>query len=190
MNRMSVAACVLACAAAVLGGCAKNGMATAGDAKSDLFEPVSKLAGDWYMKDEKGQEHLVMQFRVTSGGTAVREIMFPGQGHEMTNMYHRDGGDLVVTHYCAAGNQPRMRARGLHDGKMEFKFDSITNKMTSDEEYMGEMTLNFTGPNTVVEEWWSYKAGKREEGPKFQLYRKGPARAAATNDLPVVTTMR
>ena len=36
---------------------------------------------------------------------------FPGTGHAMTTVYHLDGRDLVLTHYCMGGNQPRMRAK-------------------------------------------------------------------------------
>ncbi|MEZ6019293.1 MAG: hypothetical protein R3F17_04090 [Planctomycetota bacterium] len=43
----------------------------------------------------------------------MREIMFPGQPFEMTNVYRLDGNDLCVTHFCAVGNQPQMRATAL-----------------------------------------------------------------------------
>ena len=40
------------------------------------------------------------------------ETVFPGSPHEMVTVYHADGPDLVLTHYCMEGNQPRMRAQG------------------------------------------------------------------------------
>ncbi len=65
-------------------------------------------------------------FKLLSGGSAVRETMFPGTDHEMTNMYHLDGHDLVLTHYCAEGNQSRMRAKpGGKNNVLEFKFESF-----------------------------------------------------------------
>ena len=75
-----------------------------------MLGAISELAGDWQMTDENGVTHRASRFVVTSGGSAVREIMWPGQAMEMTNLYHMDGGALVCTHYCAAGNQPRMVA--------------------------------------------------------------------------------
>ncbi len=44
--------------------------------------------------------------------------MYPGMEHEMTNMYTLDGNTLVMTHYCAGGNQPRMRATGVENGRV------------------------------------------------------------------------
>ena len=78
---------------------------------SQRFEALKKLAGDWVEvgKDGKLTDKVVSTLRVTSGGTAVQETIFPGSDHEMVTMYHLDGADLVLTHYCMLGNQPRMR---------------------------------------------------------------------------------
>src|SRR5579883_3440161 len=75
------------------------------------FESLKKLAGDWVQigKDGKPAGPVVSSIRVTSAGTAVEETLFPGTAHEMVTMYHLDGGELVLTHYCALGNQPHMR---------------------------------------------------------------------------------
>ena len=52
---------------------------------------------------------VVHEFKTSAAGTVVMETMNPGTGHEMINMYHVDGDDLLLTHYCAGNNQPRMR---------------------------------------------------------------------------------
>ena len=75
-----------------------------------MLARIKQLAGEWEMEDEGGVRHHVATFSVTAAGSAVREIMFPGSEMEMTNLYHMDGSELVITHYCAAGNQPRMVA--------------------------------------------------------------------------------
>ena len=54
---------------------------------------------------------LVARYAVTAAGSAVVETVFPGTEHEMVTVYHADGSDLVLTHYCMEGNQPRMRAK-------------------------------------------------------------------------------
>lgn len=48
--------------------------------------------------------------KVTAGRSAVHETFFPGQPMEMVSIYHMSNGDLVMTHYCVLGNQPRMKA--------------------------------------------------------------------------------
>jgi hypothetical protein len=79
-----------------------------------LFEELKKLQGDWdaqwqsrtYQADKPAVR---TQIRVIAGGTAVRETTGTGTDQEMASIYHLDGNDLVITHYCALGNQPQMR---------------------------------------------------------------------------------
>ena len=61
-------------------------------------------------KDGKPTDKVVSVVKVTAGGSAVQETLFPGQPMEMVSVYHLDKGDLVMTHYCVLGNQPRMKA--------------------------------------------------------------------------------
>ncbi|MDX2132911.1 MAG: hypothetical protein SFY69_12745 [Planctomycetota bacterium] len=127
-----------------------------------MFERVKTLEGTWEMVDEKGERHVAATFTVSSNGTIVREVMFPGGAHEMTNIYHMDGPTLLLTHYCAMGNQPRMRARELRADQIAFAHDSVTNLDSPETAYMGEMTLVFTGPDTVLQEWRSIANGTRD----------------------------
>src|SRR5690606_1922102 len=75
-----------------------------------------------------------VRYRITGGGSAVEEVLFPGTEHEMVSLYHRDGPFLLMTHYCAAGNQPRMRAVWTDPPpnldapvRIHFKFQDATN---------------------------------------------------------------
>ena len=76
------------------------------------LEKMKKLAGTWMAADKDGKptDQVVSIIKVTAGGSAVHETLFPGQPHEMVSMYTVDGPDLVMTHYCVLGNQPRMKA--------------------------------------------------------------------------------
>ena len=70
--------------------------------KSVLLERVKGLAGTWEMTYDDGTKSNVV-YQVTSNGSAVREVMFPGSNHEMTNMYTMDGSELLLTHYSRHG---------------------------------------------------------------------------------------
>ena len=80
------------------------------------FEQLKGLAGTWEGEPEgEGAEAeaetkeagvVKHEIQVSAAGTVVMETMAPGTDHEMINMYHLDGEDLVLTHYCAGGNQP------------------------------------------------------------------------------------
>src|SRR5215207_3355349 len=71
------------------------------------LEALKKLVGEWVSLDAKGQPstQVVSVFKVTAAGSAVHETIFPGTPYEMISIYHLDGKDLVLTHYCAAKNQ-------------------------------------------------------------------------------------
>lgn len=109
----------IAAAAVFIGGCA-SGKHTRSDVvakasetqTNELLGKVKTLEGEWTLTGPDGQPGSIV-FKTSSAGSVVRETMFPGQPHEMTNVYHMDGPTCVVTHYCAAGNQPRMRAAKL-----------------------------------------------------------------------------
>jgi len=163
--------------AGVVGGCAASGskspkpLAKANLAKeNELLGRVKSLEGEWELQD-KLTPHDRIIFKTSSAGSAVREIMFPGKGHEMTNMYHMDGDSLVVTHYCAGGNQPRMRATGVDGNTINFRYDSVTNYHENAEGFMGGVSLVFVDPTHIKQVWTTYKDGKASEPMVFDLVK-------------------
>jgi hypothetical protein len=76
------------------------------------MEKMKKLAGTWLLadKDGKATDQVASVIKVTAGGSVVHETLFPGQPQEMVSVYTVDGPDLIMTHYCVLGNQPRMKA--------------------------------------------------------------------------------
>jgi hypothetical protein len=144
-------------------------------ATSQRLEALKKLAGDWVKigKDGKPTDKIVSSIRVTAAGSAVQETFFPGSAHEMVTMYHLDGDDLVLTHYCMLGNQPRMRAEpGTDDKKIVFKFIGGTNLKSNDEQHMHQATLTFDGKDHYEAEWVACKDGKPCHQASFDLVRK------------------
>jgi hypothetical protein len=147
---------------------------------AQMLGRIAALEGEWEMVNDDGTTEDGSVFEVSGAGSNVREIMFPGHGHEMTNMYHMDGDKLVVTHYCASGNQPRMvasEARESDDGIVyEFDFDSVSNLRPDHEHYMGQMTLTILNDGTIREDWRSFDAeGKLTDPMVFHLRRKAGA---------------
>jgi cyclopropane fatty-acyl-phospholipid synthase-like methyltransferase len=174
MNRalLMSALVFLSLAAGCAGGARVAGTAT-DQQRAVLFDRVKSLEGTWVMKDEKGQEYIASVFKVSSSGSVVREIMFPGSDHEMTNVYHMDGPTLVMTHYCAGGNQPRMRAVAGDPNTINLKFDSVTNLRSSDEQYMGGLVITLVSADYVKADWTSYQRGKDElPHAVFEMHRQ------------------
>lgn len=134
------------------------------------------LAGEWEMIGDDGKRGPGLTISVSSAGSAVREVMFAGSPDEMTNMYHADGDTLVMTHYCAMGNQPRMRSVVPADGQpFAFGIDSVTNLRGRDEMYMGSMVLTIVDANTIRQDWNHYtlNSGKSDDLTSMTFKRKG-----------------
>jgi len=164
---------LLASATASLAGQDKHHAGT--DVSNHIgFERFKLLAGDWVGKEQgKDGQEVHVTYKVTSGGSAVVETIFPGTEHEMVTVIHRDGADLLLTHYCMLGNQPQMRASGKGDSnKVEFKFVRATNLMSEKDMHMHNVTFTFEGKDTLRSEWTNYNDGKAAGQVVLELRRK------------------
>ncbi len=151
----------------------------AGAAGSDVMSKLTALEGEWVMLDENGNETGVVgsSFRLTSAGSALVELMFPNSpdGHEMLNMYHADGERVLMTHYCAAGNQPRLEVRATEDGnRLELRFESITNLSSPNAHYMHHAEYVLHGDDRLTTRWYSMNDGQITEASPmvFELKRR------------------
>jgi hypothetical protein len=139
------------------------------------FEALKGLAGDWVGLDKDGKptDKVVSSIRVTSGGHTVQETLFPGSDHEMVTMYHLDGDDLVLTHYCFLGNQPRLRAEpGKDVNKIVFTFVSASNLKSNEDHHINGATLTLEGKDHFKAVWCSCKDGKGCHEVKLDLVRR------------------
>lgn len=139
------------------------------------FERFKALAGDWVAvegNDMVKAGDLVARYHLTGAGSAVVEDLLPGTPHQMTTVYHLDGSDVVLTHYCALGNQPRMRARTTASNRVEFAFDGGTNVDPAHGEYMRSATVEFVSADEIRTEWIEYAAGKEKMTVRMHLVRK------------------
>jgi hypothetical protein len=136
-------------------------------AKNAGLERMKKLAGTWVAADDKGQPtgQVVSVFKVTSAGSAVQETLFPGTDHEMVTVYHLDGPDVVLTHYCALGNQPHLKldTAGLPN-KLAFKFVGGTNLNPAKDMHMHEGTITIVDDDHLESSWQGWQDGKAAAG--------------------------
>jgi hypothetical protein len=144
-------------------------MAIAQTNAQKTFDKLKTLDGMWEGKDPQGQD-VKVSYRSTSGGSALMsEIM--GK-EEMITMFHLDGDRVLMTHYCGAGNQPRMKATASPDGEtITFDFLDATNLASADAGHMHRMVLTLIDPNHHTEEWTFLDHGK-EMKETFALQRK------------------
>ncbi len=141
------------------------------------LDQLKKLAGTWVAADEKGQPtaQVVSVFKVISAGSAVQETIFPGSDHEMVTVYHRDGSDVVLTHYCALGNQPRLKLDPAGPkGTLAFKFVGGSNLDAAKDMHMHEGAITVVDDDHIDWWWQAWKDGKPLDGHKvaMKLVRK------------------
>lgn len=108
------------------------------------LEKMKTLVGTWVTidKDGKPTDEVVSVIKLTAGGSAIHETLFPGQPHEMVSLYTVDGQDLVMTHYCMLGNQPRMKAHAKSlTNKLNFEFAGGSNLDPKKDKHMHSATL-------------------------------------------------
>jgi hypothetical protein len=133
------------------------------------FDAIKSLVGTW--KGEFAGQSGTIEFKLSGGGSVVVETMFPGSDQEMTNVYHRDGDAIVVTHYCASGNQPRMQLTKMDGMKLSFTYRDCTNLASPDAMKMDELALDVKDANTLVEIWGASAGEKKEPPMEFELKR-------------------
>lgn len=67
-------------------------------------------------------------YRTISKGSALVETFTSASGNETMTVMHRDGATLMATHYCAQGNQARLRATETTADRVVFEFVDVTNE--------------------------------------------------------------
>jgi hypothetical protein len=134
------------------------------------FATIKNMPGTWEGKTPDGRA-LQVTFKTVSGGSAVvSEIM--GHGPEgMISVFNLDGASkLFMTHYCSAGNEPRMQASVSPDGKT-ITFVDAMNLASPDAGHMQRMILSLLDDNHHTEDWTFVDHGK-EMKEFFDLHRK------------------
>ena len=147
----------------------------AGPSGAVALDRLKALAGDWVSAEDgpmskKGQ--LTARYAVTAGGSAVVETVFPGAEHEMVTVYHAEGNDLVLTHYCMEGNQPRMRAKNARGSRLDFAFDGGANIDPRKDRHMHSAWLELVGTDEIRSEWTELAEGQTVLVAKSHLVRK------------------
>jgi hypothetical protein len=170
-----------------------KGAAKAGVDAKTAFAKVKTLAGTWkseitglhkagggketsgeYKQREKHEEDAPVIYKVTGAGSALMETQFPGSNHEMVSVYHLDGDELRMTHYCAVGNQPRVKldkANSTPD-QLIFVFDGGTNLDPQKDMHIHGVKITFHEDGKVTSAWEGYMEGKSAGTTTFSLTRQ------------------
>jgi hypothetical protein len=150
--------------------------AASGSAATQGLEKLKALEGEWI--DTEGafgtKGAVAVTYRVTSGGHSVVETFPVNTPFEMVTVYHVDGKDLVLTHYCSGGTQPRMRSKGLNGNVLAFDFDGGANIDPAKTSHMHSAKIEFISADEIRGTWVNWNEGKPDGNHQatFSVVRK------------------
>lgn len=154
-----------------LSGAAPANQSTVQDTAASRFEVMTGLVGVWRRAD-KPDSPLRIRFSLTAGGTVLVEEWLRGdQPHSLT-LYHRDGSDLLATHYCPQGNQPRLVASTAHAADaLVFKFRDATDLDAQHESHLVELGFELSAPDQMKRSE-TYRQNGADEASELHLVRE------------------
>ncbi len=139
------------------------------------FEKIKTLIGTWQgtRKAYDGEETITARYVMTAKGSAVMEKLFPGTPKEMVSVYTQDGHDLVMTHYCMLGNQPRMKTHGeAPSDTITLTYMDGTGMRSMDDLHMHELTITFVDKNHMTHHWTLFDKGQKKVTHTFMFTRQ------------------
>jgi len=165
--------------------------AAPGDAQK-AFTQLKNLAGTWTgavtvtpPQPDWDNKPVWLTMRVTSRGNAlVHEMKEPGTPDDTSKddpitMLYVDGGHVLLTHYCDAGNRPRMAGTLSADGKkVEFEFLDIAG--STEYGHMHHSVFTFVDADHHNEDW-TFMHGDKPIHAHMELHRAKAGSAGTGN---------
>lgn len=156
-----------------LSGCHGAGQANADtlEMAKAQFARFTALEGKWRVVGGDHAKGATHSYRTIANGSVVVEVAFPGEQHEMVTVVHLDGSDLVLTHYCAAGNQPHLVAAASDGNDVQFQFVKAGNLSSPEAAHMRDARFVFVGKDKVRQHWSFWQGGKQVSEMTSELER-------------------
>jgi hypothetical protein len=162
--------------------------AVAGFAQSDAqksFDKMKTLAGTWEgrvttnppMEGMGKDAQVQVTLHITSRGNALVHEMKglgdaddPAKNDHPVTMFYLEGDKLMLTHYCDAGNRPRMAAQTWPEGKpLEFSFVDLSGGTQFG--HMDHAAFTTIDGNHHVEDWIYMMPGDKPMHAHMDLQR-------------------
>jgi hypothetical protein len=141
------------------------------------FDKLKTLEGSWeghvttVPKMAAIEGHAVqVSLRVTSRGNALmHEMRISGIPDNPITMFYVEDGRFLLTHYCDAGNRPRMEGMVSPDGKT-LKFDFLDVAGGTEKGHMHDTKFTVIDANHHTEDW-TYMFGDQSVRAHHDLRR-------------------
>src|SRR5215475_4860329 len=151
------------------------------------FEKLKTLSGAWEGKvttDMKAaaleETPMYIVLRTTSRGNALmHEMTSAGSPDDPITMFYLDENRVLLTHYCDAGNRPRMEGKLSPDGKI-LEFTLLDVAGSNLHEHMHHAKFTFIDADHHMEDW-TFMIGDMAVHAHVDLHRIGDGSSAAKN---------
>jgi hypothetical protein len=144
---------------------------------SKALSQIKALIGNWsgafqWTGGRNDSGSMNATYYVTGNGSAVVENLMNESKPVMTSVYHLDGPDLCMTHFCGAQNQPRLKARriDLDHGAIDFEFVDATNLRSPDAPHVHGLEIRLIDPNHLTLTFL-FQSGSVESREEINLKR-------------------
>lgn len=145
------------------------------DDSSSGLKFMKSLEGKWMtVSDMFGKKQkLYVEYKVTAGGSAVVETIFPGTPYEMMSVYFDENDKLAMTHYCIVKNRPHLKLSSSTDNSITMKVAKIEGMRSKNQPSMGDMTITLTDKNHFTSNCGGKDAKGKTETHTFEYTRIG-----------------
>ena len=129
------------------------------------FERLKQLAGEWDGSSTQGWQGRHSMLIIARGSAILSASNIdphPGANEVMATLFHLDGDRLMLTHYCVAGNQPRLVATAVrNEGRtIEFSFLDATNMRSRDDGHMDRAVFTIESSDRYRSRWTFFRNGQ------------------------------
>lgn len=163
--------------------------AAAGAPETVIYDAASAMAfltttaGEWQPATGGQREHggaaapagsaqNIVGVKTKAAGSAVVHTYRAGTPGEMETVFHMDGDQLLLTHYCALQNAPILKfVKSDKPGELKFVFKGGTNFDPKVDAHLHESTFQIIDKNTIEQRSTVFTNGKADPELKTVLRR-------------------
>ena len=150
-----------------------GGRSPLANSSREAFDQFKKLEGKWRGRSTNGWEEVINYKTIAKGSVVVANSFDAHPNESMMTMFYLDGDRLMLTHFCVAGNQPRLVATSFEDGgkAIIFTFLDGTNLPSRDQGHMDKLVFRFIDEKRAVSRWTWCQDGKETWMEEIALER-------------------
>ncbi|WP_353411135.1 hypothetical protein [Pseudoteredinibacter isoporae] len=139
---------------------------------SESFAQMKNLVGIW-TETEKPNSKFSIEFSLVSNNSVLVETWRRGTKKHSLTLYHLDGKNLIATHYCPQGNQPRLQMTpNSTKKKLSFSYRDATNLSSLDHSHQHSLAFVLPNKSGQLIRQESYLSGAGEKFSTLHLSKK------------------